>query len=343
MVMERRTRIVDIAEELGLSTATVSNVIHGKTKKISDETVRRVQQLLEERGYIPNMAGILLAQNNSMIIGVVINDHEKYEGRVLEDAFVASSLNALGRVLNAAGYFMMVKVTAEWNEISRIASMWNMDGLILIGFCESDYIKLRDFMHIPFVVYDGYFKEEGRICNLIVDSYDGGFQVGSYLKRMGHRKVLCLSDNFVCMDKERMEGCAAGMPGCQVDFLEIPSQQDARERFYRKRLPEIMEYTAVFAVSDFYAIELLQVLQARGHRVPEDISVVGFDDSPWCEKIYPPLSTVRQDAQLRAEQAVEMLKEMRKGIYEKKVIRLPVRLVERGSVKRLTPGDVSEK
>ena len=90
-------RIVDIAEELGVSTATVSNVIHGKTKKISDETVKRVQQLLEEKQYIPSMAGILLAQNNSRIIGVVINDHEKYEGHVLEDAFISTSLNHLSR------------------------------------------------------------------------------------------------------------------------------------------------------------------------------------------------------------------------------------------------------
>ena len=75
---QQRVRISDIAEELGLSTATVSNVIHGKTKKISDETVKRVMALLEERQYIPNMAGILLAQNSSKIIGVFVNDHEKY-------------------------------------------------------------------------------------------------------------------------------------------------------------------------------------------------------------------------------------------------------------------------
>ena len=68
---KERVRIIDIAEELGLSTATVSNVIHGKTGKISDETVRRVQKLLEERQYIPSMAGILLAQNNSRIIGEI--------------------------------------------------------------------------------------------------------------------------------------------------------------------------------------------------------------------------------------------------------------------------------
>lgn len=80
-MVENRVRIVDVAEALGLSTATVSKVIHGKTDKISDETVKRVQQELENSGYIPNMAGILLARNNSRIIGVVVNDHEKYDGR----------------------------------------------------------------------------------------------------------------------------------------------------------------------------------------------------------------------------------------------------------------------
>lgn len=69
-----RIRIADVADALGLSTATVSKVIHGKTEKISDKTVKCVQQELERSGYIPNMAGILLARNNSKIIGVVVND-----------------------------------------------------------------------------------------------------------------------------------------------------------------------------------------------------------------------------------------------------------------------------
>lgn len=76
---QQRVTIKDIAEELGLSTATVSNVIHGKTKKVSEETIKRVHALLEERQYIPSMAGILLAQNSSKIIGIFINNHEKYE------------------------------------------------------------------------------------------------------------------------------------------------------------------------------------------------------------------------------------------------------------------------
>lgn len=90
--MPERVRICDIAEELGLSTATVSNVIHGKTNKASDETVQRVTALLEKRRYIPSMAGILLARNSSGIIGVFVNDHPKYEGHTLRDGFLASVL-----------------------------------------------------------------------------------------------------------------------------------------------------------------------------------------------------------------------------------------------------------
>ena len=203
---EQRVRIADIAEELGLSTATVSNVIHGKTKKISAETVRRVQGLLEEKQYMPGIADILLAQNNSRIIGVVVNDHEKYESHVLEDYFIASSLNHLSREIEKAGYFMMVKVTKNCGEIVRYASMWNMDGLVIIGFCEQDYKNLRDNMRIPFVVYDGYFKEPARVCNLIIDYYDGVYQIGTYFRKIGHQNTLCISYNHICVDWERYCG-----------------------------------------------------------------------------------------------------------------------------------------
>ena len=111
---QNRIRIVDVADTLGLSTATVSKVIHSKTEKISNKTVKRVQQKLKSSGYIPNMAGILLARNNSRIIGVVVNDHEKYAGRVLEDGFVMSSLNALSHEVNEKGYFLMIKTISDF-------------------------------------------------------------------------------------------------------------------------------------------------------------------------------------------------------------------------------------
>lgn len=329
-----RIRISDIAEELGLSTAAVSYVIHGKTGKVSEETIKRVQELLEKRGYIPSMAGILLAQNNSRIIGIVVNDHEKYEGRVLEDGFISSAINELSKQIDQAGYFMMIKTTTQWNEIARFASMWNMEGLVLMGFCEQDYKKLRDSIRIPFVVYDGYFQETRGIFNLMIDNYDGGYQVGAYLKRMGHDKVLCISDNFICMDSERMDGCTEAMGAGSVSFLQIPFQKDARMRFYRERVEEILEYTAVFAVSDYYAVEMMHFLQERGIKIPEDISIVGFDDSPICTCVVPELTTVRQDVSLRAKHAITMLKELKNGTAGSSGMRLPISLVERQSVKK---------
>lgn len=334
-VKNGRVRIVDIAEELGLSTATVSNVIHGKTKKLSDETVKRVQELLEKRDYIPSMAGILLAQNNSRMIGIVVNDHEKYEGHVLEDGFISSALNALSKEINQTGYFMMIKTTTEWNEIVRFASMWNMEGLVLIGFCEQDYKKLRESMHIPFVVYDGFFQETQRICNLTIDNYDGGYQVGTYLRQMGHERVLCISDNFICMDAERMDGCVAAMGTEAVDFMKIPFWKEERMQFYENHILDILEYTAVFIVSDFYAVELMSYFQQRGIRVPEDISIVGFDDSPICVHSVPELTTVRQDVSLRAKHAISILQNLRKELEVPLTLKLPVSLVERQSVKKL--------
>lgn len=135
--MEQRVRICDIAEELGLSTATVSNVIHGKTNKVSDATVQRVMALLEQRQYIPSMAGILLAQNRSGIIGVFIHEHEKYEGHTLEDFFISSSLNCLSAEIESNGQFMMVKRAKHAEEIIRFASMWNMDGIVVHRFLQS--------------------------------------------------------------------------------------------------------------------------------------------------------------------------------------------------------------
>lgn len=329
---QERVRIIDIAEELGLSTATVSNVIHGKTKKVSSETIKRVQELLEERGYIPDMAGILLAQNSSGIIGVIINNHEKYEGNVLEDSFISASLNALSEELNKAGYFMLVKVLTDWNEIVKIASMWNMEGLVIIGFCEHEYHKLRRKMHIPFIVYDGYLKETGKICNLVINNYGGGFIAGEYLRQMGHKRVLCIADNYICMDKERADGLKEGMKGGVADFLQIPQKKEERNIFYKRNFNKITSYTAVFAVSDFYAVELIYKLQEHGLKVPEDMSVIGFDDSFWCEKVYPPLSTIRQNPKERARLAVAILKEMKQGIYEKTYVVLKTSLVKRGSV-----------
>lgn len=334
---QNRVRIVDIADSLGLSTATVSNVIHGKTDKVSEKTVKRVQQELEKSGYIPNMAGILLARNNSRIIGVVVNDDDKYEGRVLEDGFVMSSLNALSHEVNEKGYFLMIKTTADISEIPVFASMWNMDGMILMGFCEADYEKLRNQMRISFVVYDGYFEKCFKVVNLVINHYDGGYQAGKYFREIGHKKALCIADNFICMDKERIEGfCEAFKPG-ETLVWQIPNTEKERICYYRKKFKELSEknITAAFAVSDFYALEFMRFLQENGMKIPDDIQIIGFDDNMASRESNPTLTTIHQDASLRAKTAIKCLEAMRDGLDCESEILLPVKLIKRKSTRLL--------
>lgn len=331
---ENKVRIIDIAKELGVSTATVSNVLHGKTKKISDATVKRVEQKLEESGYIPNMAATLLARNNSRIVGVVVNNHEKYEGRVFEDPFISSAINYLSDEIENAGYFMMLKKVKEIMDIVRFSSMWNLDGLIIIGFCEDEYKNFRDHVRIPFVVYDGFMKEQGRISNVTIDDFDGGRQVGAYLRKMGHKKVLCIADNNVCMDLDRYSGLNRGLTK-DADFLMIPMSREKRYLFYQKNLKKIKSYTAIFAVSDYYAIDMIVFLKSCGISVPEDISVVGFDGSADCRRVVPHLTSVYQNNELRAKMALELLlKMLQDGTFARSVC-VPVKLVEGESVRRI--------
>lgn len=328
---EHPVRICDIAEELGLSTATVSNVIHGKTNKVSEETLQRVMALLEEREYIPSMAGILLARNSSKIIGVFVNDHEKYQGHTLDDFFISQSLNCLSTEIENSGQFMMVKKAKSAREIIRFASMWNMDGLVVIGFCDADYRYLRSHIRIPFVVYDGVCENPERMLNITLDNYDGGHQVGAHLRSLGHEHALCISDNDMGVDRQRIRGFRQGFGPGKVDFLQIPMKKEERRRFYLQHRDSFQRVSAVFAVSDYYAIDLIGFLNEQGISVPEELSVAGFDDTPMCEMVRPALTTVRQDGTERAKIAIRMLRELRENRNTCTEVTLPVRLVVRDS------------
>ena len=326
---ENKVRIADVAEALGLSTATVSNVLHGKTKKISDSTVKRVQEKLVEMGYIPNMAATLLAQNNSRIIGVVINDHPKYEGHVLEDPFVSAAINALSQEIEKTGFFLMLKKTKSIMDTVPFASMWNMDGMILLGFCADEYQSLRDKIRIPFVVYDGFFENDRNICNLVLDDLDGGRQVGAYLKSNNKKKVLCIADNKLLPDLDRYEGLCDGLQS-KADFLEIPMLKEERMAFYIEHINKFRKYEAVFAVSDYYAVELMNFLINRGYHIPDDIWIIGFDDLA-NRNVVPTLASINQNVSIRAKKAVEYIKQMKKDVNYSVTEKIPVTFIPRES------------
>ena len=330
--MEEKVRLSDIASELGLSTAAVSYVLHGKTGMVSERTAVRVRRALEERGYLPRAAEVLLAENPAKIVGVVINAHEKYETHVLEDAFIASALNALSAETAARGLQMMVRTVNDIDKIVSFASMWNLEGLVLIGFCGADYKRLRESVRIPFAVYDACGVMAERVCAVNIDDRHGGFQVGEYFRLCGHQRVLCLSDNDVDMDLERWKGFREGF-GSGAEFIMIPMLKTERMAFYREKLQDIRRFTAVFAVSDYYAVDIIHFLQGVGVDVPGEISVAGFDDTPLCEMVYPTLTSVRQDNTERARAALDAIRKFRAGESVEPVITLSTALVVRDSTK----------
>lgn len=232
--MAERVRICDIAEELGLSTATVSNVIHGKTNKVSTETAERVTALLEERQYIPSMAGILLAQNSSKILGVFVNDHPKYEGHTLDDFFIASSLNALSAEIERGGQFMMVKRAASAEEIVQFASMWNMDGIVVIGFCEQDYALLRRRMRIPFAVYDGICRTPRRFLISPSITLTADIRSGSISARWVTKPPSAFRIMISALTATAWQGFAAALRPGAPSSLSSPCKRPSGGRFTGK-------------------------------------------------------------------------------------------------------------
>lgn len=248
-----------------------------------------------------------------------------------------SSLNALSHEVNEKGYFLMIKTTSDINEIPVFASMWNMDGLILMGFCEADYEKLRNQMRISFVVYDGYFESCSKVVNLVINHYDGGCQAGKYFKELGHKKALCIADNYICMDKERIEGFRKAFEPGETLIWQIPKTEKERMIFYQEKFQKLLEsrVTAVFAVSDYYALEFMRFLQGKGIRIPEDMQIIGFDDNMASRESNPALTTIHQEPSLRAKIAIECLEAMRDGAECETEIVLPVELIKRESTGEL--------
>lgn len=335
-----RITIKDIAEELGVSTATVSNVIHGKTKKISDKTVAKVQEKLEESGYIPNMAAVLLAQNTSKIVCVILSDDISYEGKMIEDPFVSGMLNYLSKELSKNGYFMMLKEEADVNQIVRYASMWNMAGLILIGYCAVDYEKLREKMHIPFVVVDAYRDDMKKYSDVGIDNIHGGYLAGKHLLEMGHTKIMYMANVDEDCDHDRYLGLTGaymekGLEYNPKDYKLLNPIKEERRKRYEEIYKELENYTAAFLASDVLAIEFMNFLQDKGLSIPDDFSIMGFDDIPLAACVRPALTTVSQNLQERSEKAVQLLMELIDGMTTGRQELLQLQLVERDSVKKL--------
>ncbi len=332
-------RIKDIAMQAGVSPTTVSNVIHGNSKKVSPETVKKIQHLLKEMEYVPSMGARMLASNKSRVIGVLVGVAKEKVETVESNAFTNVLIRSLELEIYKKNYYMILHFSSTPEEGIQFASTWNVEGLITIGIHGKENEKLQNRCKVPVVSIDTYYEGE-QVANVGLDDSQGGYLMAEYLIQTGHRRIGFLADNDVGVDHARW--CGIGL-ACReypdrtdtVEQILIPHNKKARVAYYKENLRKLAEaFDALFFASDYYAMEAMIYLRDLGIQVPEDISVAGFDDNENAQMCRPPLTTVHQDVKKKAIRAVGKLfaflgQEKEIPMLEK----LPVELIIRESVK----------
>lgn len=335
-------RIKDIAQRAGVSATTVSNVIHGNTRKVSQATIDKINRIIEEANYVPSMGARLLAGNGSRIIGVIVGTEERFREEKLQDPFTGSILGKIETELSRRGYYMMFHMSSGMEENCQLASAWNVEGLLTIGISAEDNLEIRRLSRAPVVSIDVYYGKRA-IPNVGLDDFSGGYEMAKYLLKKGHRRILFLTPWDVGVDKARWEGVQKALREYGVERIEecrqlMPCAHEERMELHRRNLEKYRRYTALFFSSDYYAAEGIQFLHDEGIRVPEELSVVGFDNNSYATLIRPALTTVAQDVREKGWQAVDMLMKLIENGGEEGVktqTKLPIRIVERESVRQL--------
>ena len=299
-----------IAQKAGVSTATVSNVINGNHHKVSRETIERVQRIVEETNYKPNATARSLASKKSKIIGVVVSNIRESEDFSINPHY-AHMLALLEEHIRREGYYMMVRCVWQSVESIPLFSSWNVDGMIFFGTYRSEAMEIRESLNVPAVFIDTYAE---NIANVGIDDYKGGYLAGKYLLDKGHRRVAIASPNihYGGVMQERYNGFR---DACRERGIELTADcYFHTETLYRAGVETgkqiaISEnrFTAVAVMSDIAAFGVMEGLRLEGKRIPEDVSVIGFDNLKECRYSYPQLTTVSQNAQAKAEGASRML------------------------------------
>lgn len=336
--------IKEIAASLGVSTATVSNVIHGHLHKMSPETARRVQKKLEALQYAPNMSARMLAKGDTDIIGLIVNYPRYEEMRVLQDPFVSELVASVERAIRRRNLYMMIYSAQTAQDINEIARTWNTLGLVVCGLSRGESTALKQVAQCPVVFVDGDFEVGEDYNNIGLEDRKGARTLAHYLLQNGHRHIAFVSDQErpVGADAERLLGMRdvlkeAGVPwGKESGFFTLPTARSARERALRRLTRHIGNpVTAYMFSSDLYAAEAVNYFQDHGIRVPEDISVTGYDDNVLAQTVRPRLTTIHQDVSQKGESAVRMLTElMDEPDRPPSSIILPVTFVPGASVAR---------
>ena len=154
--------IKEIAELAGVSTTTVSNVIHGKTKKVSPGTIQKIDKLIKELGYVQKMGLRVLSKENSQLIAVVINSHREFKDSILGDPFYGQILGFIEKYARELGYYVMFYSAKDMDQIFQMVMGWNIDGVIAVSFSKRNCEKIYQLTKKPIVSIDAYGELEDQ-------------------------------------------------------------------------------------------------------------------------------------------------------------------------------------
>lgn len=337
-------RIKDIAERAGVSTAAVSYVLHGKTSHVSAETQKKIEKALEEMNYVPNMGARMLAGKKSRLIGVILQDFYKNDREVITDPFYAEILSSIEAEISANGYYMLLKTVPDESAIQTLAAEWNVDGLIILNWCgitPNKYLALKKKLDKPFLFIDSPCSDIPDLVNIGADDQMGGYLMADYLIQNGHRKIMFLADADDPISGMRFRGIQDAYKEHHTEltglsYQLLPTAKEDRRILYADSNSRLRNHTALFFVSDYYAAEAIGFLQDAGLRIPEDISIAGYDCSYLGEMCRPQLTTIRQDIRQKGAAAVQMLLSLMSGnkLPHSKML-TEVELIERKSTGRI--------
>ena len=328
-------RLQDIAEMAGVSRTTVSNVINGNTKRVSQETIDKITAILKEQNYVPHMGSVMLSGHGSRIIGVVLGFHYAHGMQSLQDPFVGELVGTIQMETEEKGYYVMLIGGENIQNVVDIASKWNVEGLIILGYNEERYRKLSRKM----ILIDTYPEGAYTFPNVGVDDYSGGYQIGEYLYSRGYEKALFVAETDKDTDYYRWMGFKQAMEKrgkfcSRSRYIVVPGEKHLRLRKYGELLPRFLEARALAFSSDYGAIEAMNFFFDKGIRIPDQISITGYDDSIYASMVRPKLTTVHQDVRQKAHVALKCLMKLIKGErLEELNIKSPVYLVKRDSVR----------
>ena len=308
--MARRVTILDVAQAAGVSVATVSKVINGRYG-VAGSTSARVLAVAQEMGYESSLVASSMRSRRTSVIGILVADFEPFSAEILKGA-TAAVRSTRYELLAYTGAHHSGNTGWERRNLSRLSGTL-IDAAVLVTPRDVDLDA-----GIPLVTIDPHTGPV-QVPSVASDNAIGAAMATRHLLELGHRRIAFLSGRQDLRSSgQRYDGYVRALAQAGIDpdpDLVRPASYD-RESVPTAALDLLSlprRPTAVLAANDLSALVTVDLARALGLRVPDDLSVVGFDDVPEAAQARPPLTTVRQPLQQMGQAAVELLIQLLEG------------------------------